>query len=756
MARQPNFSEALEYHEKPRPGKIAIRSTKPTATQSDLSLAYTPGVAEPCLVIADDADAAFRYTNRGNLVAVVSNGTAVLGLGNIGPLASKPVMEGKAVLFKRFADIDVFDLEIDAPDPEDVIRFCELLAPTVGGINLEDIKAPECFYIEQTLRARLDIPVFHDDQHGTAIISGAAFLNAIELTGRDIAETKVVFAGAGAAGVATARFFIELGVDPANVLMVDSKGVIHDGRDDLDEIKRAFAVSTEARTLEDAFAGADAFVGVSVAGTVTGEMLQKMADRPIVFALANPDPEISYHDAVAARPDVIMATGRSDYPNQVNNVLGFPFIFRGALDVRAKGVSEKMKIAAAQGLAALARQPVPDSVLRAYDLEQLSFGPEYLIPKPFDSRVLWTVAPAVAETAMEEGLARNLIHDFDEYRNELRARFQASYGLIAAITTRAIAHPKRVAYPHGADMRIIRAARRVADEGIATPLLIGDAAEISALAESAGISLEGMEAINPKEEHEQRERYAIELERLRRHKGLSLVEARRLVLDHNMFSCLMLREGKADAVMGGLSTHYPETIRPALQVLRVEEGRSIVSSVYIVVVRGNPYFFTDCAVNIEPTAEQLAEIALAATTCAEQDFSRDPRVAFISYSDFGSAGGPEPARIRRAVELFRTARPDVPVDGEMQADTAVSTEMLKRRRGGEGPLSRAANVLVFPNLTAANAAYKLMNHLGDAEVIGPILSGFPKTVQVLQRDASVNDVVNLTAIAVAEAQRRER
>jgi malate dehydrogenase (oxaloacetate-decarboxylating)(NADP+) len=637
-----------------------------------------------------------------------------------------------------------------------VIRFCELLAPTVGGINLEDIKAPECFYIEKTLRARLDIPVFHDDQHGTAIISGAAFLNAIELTGRDIAETKVVFAGAGAAGVATARFFIELGVDPANVLMVDSKGVIHEGRDDLDEIKRAFAISTEARTLDEAFAGADAFVGVSVAGTVTGEMLQKMADRPIVFALANPDPEISYHDAVAARPDVIMATGRSDFPNQVNNVLGFPFIFRGALDVRAMAVSEKMKIAAAQGLAALARQPVPDAVLRAYDLEQLSFGPEYLIPKPFDSRVLWTVAPAVAETAMEEGLARNLIHDFDEYRNELRARFQASYGLIAAITNRAIAHPKRVAYPHGADMRIIRAARRVADEGIATPLLIGDAAEIGALAESAGISLEGMEAINPKEEHEQRERYAIELEGLRRHKGLSLVEARRQVLDHNMFSCLMLREGKADAVMGGLSTHYPETIRPALQVLRVEEGRSIVSSVYIVVVRGNPYFFTDCAVNIEPTSEQLAEIALAATTCAEQDFSRDCRVAFISYSDFGSAGGPEPARIRRAVELFRRARPDIPVDGEMQADTAVSTEMLIRRRGSEGPLSRAANVLVFPNLTAANAAYKLMNHLGDAEVIGPILSGFPKTVQVLQRDASVNDVVNLTAIAVAEAQRRER
>lgn len=755
MAKNPNFSEALEYHEKPRPGKIAIRSTKPTATQSDLSLAYTPGVAEPCLVIADDPDAAFRYTNRGNLVAVVSNGTAVLGLGNIGALAGKPVMEGKAVLFKRFADIDVFDLEIDAPDPDDVIKFCELLAPTVGGINLEDIKAPECFYIEQTLRDRLDIPVFHDDQHGTAIISGAAFLNALEITGRDIAKTKVVFSGAGAAGVATARFFIELGVDPANVILVDSKGVIHTGRGDLDETRVQFAVDTEHRTLADAMVGADTFVGVSVAGIVNKEMIRSMADRPIVFALANPDPEITYPDALDARPDVIMATGRSDFPNQVNNVLGFPFIFRGALDVRARGVSERMKVAAAQALATLAREPVPDAVLRAYDLEQLSFGPEYLIPKPFDSRVLWRVAPAVARAAMDEGLARLPIDDFDIYIDELRTRFQASHALISAITSRAAAHPKRVAYPHAADLRLIRAARRVKDEGIATPLLIGDPEEIEALAVGAGISLKGMETINPAEEDEERARYAVELERLRRHKGLSLEEAEKRVLDHNMYACLMVREGKADAVMGGLSTHYPETIRPALQVLKVQEGRSIVSSVYMVVVRGTPFFFTDCAVNIQPTAEQLAEIALAATTTAEEDFDRQPRVAFISYSDFGSAGGEEPARIRRAVELFRQARPDIPVDGEMQADTAVVTSLLQSRRP-DGPIQRAANVLVFPNLTAANASYKLMNRLADAEVIGPILSGFPKTVQVLQRDASVNDVVNLTAIAVAEAQRNSR
>jgi malate dehydrogenase (oxaloacetate-decarboxylating)(NADP+) len=664
-------------------------------------------------------------------------------------------MEGKAVLFKRFADIDVFDLEIDTTDPEDVIKFCELLAPTVGGINLEDIKAPECFYIEETLRERLDIPVFHDDQHGTAIIGGAAFLNALELSGRDIAKTKVVFAGAGAAGIACARYFIELGVSPENVMMTDSRGVLHTGRDDLTPIKRELALDTDARTLEDAMIGADAFIGVSVAGTVTKEMVQSMADAPIVFALANPDPEISYPDAKAARSDVIMATGRSDYPNQVNNVLGFPFIFRGALDVRSMAVSEKMKAAATHALADLAREPVPDSVLRAYDLERLSFGPEYLIPKPFDPRVLWRVAPAVARAAMEEGLARAPIEDFDTYITQLQTRFRASHELINAVTMRAMEHPMKVVYSNAEDIRIIRAARRVTDEGIATTILLGNASIIKALSDDAGISLDGIEVIDPIAEVGERERYAEVLEELRRHKGLSLQQAQKLTEDPDMYACLMVREGKADAVLGGLSTYYPETIRPALQVLKVQEGRSIVSSVYLVVVKGSVYFFTDCAVNIEPTAEQLAEIALAATTTAEEDFSRDPRVAFISYSDFGSAGGGEPARVRRAVELFRRARPDIPVDGEMQADTAVMPELLADRRPS-GPLTRAANVLVFPNLTAANAAYKLLNRLGDAEVIGPILSGLSKTVHVLQRDASVNDVVNLTAIAVAEAQRREK
>ncbi|MGH3649629.1 MAG: NADP-dependent malic enzyme [Acidimicrobiia bacterium] len=754
MPSKPKFSEALEYHEKPRPGKLEIRATKPTATQSDLSLAYTPGVAEPCLAIAADPDAAFRYTNRGNLVAVVSNGTAVLGLGNIGALAGKPVMEGKAVLFKRFADIDVFDLEIDAADPDDVIKFCELLAPTVGGINLEDIKAPECFYIESALRERLDIPVFHDDQHGTAIIGGAAFLNAMEITGRDIARTRVVVSGAGAAGVASARFFIELGVDPANVMMIDQKGVIHTGRTDLTDVKQEFAVDTDARTLDDAMHRADAFVGVSVAGIVSKEMVRSMADDPIVFALANPDPEITYPDARAARDDVIMATGRSDYPNQVNNVLGFPFIFRGALDVRSRAVSEKMKVAAAKALAQLAREPVPDSVLRAYDLETLAFGRDYLIPKPFDPRVLWTVAPAVAQAAVEEGLARAPIVDFDLYKTELQIRFRASHLLINAITTKAMKQPMRVAYPHGNDLRIIRAARRVKDEGIGSPVLLGPAREIEQLAETAGLSLEGMEVIDPTGVGSERQRYAKVLEELRRDRGLSLYEAIGLVADPNMYACLMVREGAADAVLGGLNTFYPETIRPALQVLKVEEGRSIVSSVYIVVVGGQPYFFTDCAVNIQPTAEQLAEIALAATKTAEEDFDREARVAFISYSDFGSAGGDEPARVRRAVEIFRKARPDVAVDGEMQADSAVVPELMASR-SPDGSLGRAANVLVFPNLTSANASYKLLNRLGGADVIGPILSGLSKPVHVLQRDASVTDVVNMTAIAVAEAQRRE-
>ena len=747
------FSEALDYHQRGRPGKTEVRPTKPTATQADLSLAYSPGVAEPCLAIANDPLDVFKYTNRANLVAVVSNGTAVLGLGNIGPLASKPVMEGKAVLFKRFSDIDVFDLEVGSEDPEDIIRFCELLEPTVGGINLEDIKSPDCFHIESTLRERLDIPVFHDDQHGTAIIAGAAFLNALELTGKDIAEVEVVFSGAGAAGVATARFFKELGVRHENLLMVDSRGVIHSGREDLTDIKLEFVRDTAARTLEDALRGADAFVGVSVADTVTKEMVGSMAEDPIVFALANPDPEITYDDAKEARPDAIVATGRSDFPNQVNNVLGFPFIFRGALDVRATGVSEGMKIAAARGLAELARQPVPESVLKAYDLDQLSFGRDYLIPKPFDPRVLWTVAPAVAMQATAEGLARQPLADVEAYRDALRARFQATYGLIQSITVRAKRVPKKVVYPYGDDLRIIRAARRVLDEGIGSPVLLGDTGVIKELSTELRIPLDGMTVVDPVTEAALRARYAARLEELRRHKGMSLATAERAVFDTNVFAALMVEQGDADAVIGGLTTFYPETIRPALQIIKLENGRTIASALYVVVAKGTPYFFTDCAVNIEPTADQLAEIAAGAVEVAEEQFDRKARVAFLSYSDFGSALGEEPARVRRAVECFREMRPDVAVDGEMQADTAVVGDLIRTRRP-HGPLSRAANVLVFPNLTAGNAAYKLLHHLGDAEIIGPILTGLAKPVHVLQRDAEVGDVVNLTAYAVADAQRK--
>jgi malate dehydrogenase (oxaloacetate-decarboxylating)(NADP+) len=753
MTDRSTFSEALDYHERGRPGKLEIRPTKPTATQADLSLAYTPGVAEPCLAIARDPANVYRYTNKGNLVAVVSNGTAVLGLGNIGPMAGKPVMEGKGVLFKRFADIDVYDLEIGSEDSEDVIRFCELLEPTVGGINLEDIKAPDCFYIEETLRDRLDIPVFHDDQHGTAIIAGAAFLNALLVVEKEIGDVRVVFSGAGAAGIATARFFQSLGVRPENLVMVDSKGVVHSGRDDLNDLKLEFVRDTEARTLADAMVGADAFVGVSVAGTVSQDMVRSMAERPIVFALANPDSEITYDDAKAARDDVIVATGRSDFPNQVNNVLGFPFIFRGALDVRATGVSEGMKVAAARGLAELAQQEVPESVLKAYGADRISFGPDYLIPKPFDPRVLWTVAPAVAMAATEEGLARLPLADVDEYRERLRARFQSSYGLIQAVTGRAKEKPKTVVFPHGDDSRIIRAARRVLDEGIASPVLLGDVGLITELAAEMGISTDGIKVLDPVTEIELRGRYSTRLVDLRRNKGMSSAHAQRQVYDPNVFACLMVELGEADAVLGGLTTFYPETIRPALQIIRLEEHRTIASSVYVVYINGTPYFFTDCAVNIEPSSEELAEIAVAACEVARDQFDRNPRVAFLSYSDFGSATGDEPARVRRAVQIFHERCPDVPADGEMQADTAVMGDLIRARRP-HGQLDRAANVLVFPTLTAGNAAYKLLNRLADAEVIGPILTGLAKSVHVLQRDAEVGDVVNLTAIAVSDAQRK--
>ncbi len=755
MPEGKHFSEALEYHSGGRPGKTEVVPTKPTATQSDLGLAYTPGVAEPCLEIEKQPDDVFRYTNKGNLVAVVSNGTAVLGLGNIGPLAAKPVMEGKGVLFKRFADIDVFDIEVNTQDPDEVIRFCELLEPTVGGINLEDIRAPECFEIENTLKGRLDIPVFHDDQHGTAIIAGAGFLNALELTDRDIETTTVVFNGAGAAGMATAKFFERLGVRHENILMCDSRGVIYEGRKEgMSGGKAEFAVQTDRRTLEEAMEGADCFVGVSVADVVTKEMVQSMADKPIIFALANPNPEIRYEDAVDACPNAIVATGRSDYPNQVNNVLGFPFIFRGALDVRARGISESMKVAAAHALASLVRQPVPDSVLKAYSIDNLTFGPEYLIPKPFDPRVLWHVAPAVAQAAIEEGLARNPFSDIDEYQEKLRSRFQPAYGLTHTVAAKAQARPMRVVYPHGADVRMIRAARRVVDERIASPVMLGNVEHIRALAEEKEVSLEGINLFDPYGETETRSRYAKELYRLRGRKGIAPEDAHRAILEPNLYAAMMLQQGDADAVLGGLTSSYPDTIRPALQVLPLDEGRSIVSAIYAVILKEQVYFLADCAVNILPTAEQLAEIAISTADYVEDTFDLLPRVALLSYSNFGSAAGEEPERIRDAVSICWEARPDLHVDGEMHARTAVDAPLLARQHSFNR-LGGRANILVFPNLAAGNAAYQLLSKLGGAQVIGPILTGVSKSVHVLQRDAEVGDIVNLTAIAVLDAQSKE-
>ncbi len=753
MSDPKRFSEALDYHRRGRPGKIQIRPTKPTATQHDLSMAYTPGVAEPCLEIQKNPHDAFLYTNRANLVAVVSNGTAVLGLGNIGPLAGKPVMEGKAVLFKRFADIDVFDLELDTTDPDEIIRTCELLEPTFGGINLEDIKAPECFYIEETLKKTLEIPVFHDDQHGTAIIAGAGLLNACEVTGRTMEEVKLVVSGAGAAGIACSRFMVQLGVKKENVLVCDSKGVIHSGRDDLNEIKQQWAVQTDRRSLADALEGADVFLGVSVKGIVSKDMVRRMADRPIIFALANPDPEITYQDAKDARSDCIVATGRSDYPNQVNNVLGFPFIFRGALDVKAKRITETMKVAAAQALARLAKEDVPDAVLKAYNLEHLEFGPEYIIPKPFDPRVLWFVAPAIAQAATEEKVAREPLEDPHAYAESLRARFQASYNLMQAVRVRAQRKPKQVVYPHGADIRFIRAARRVVDENIGCPILLGCEEEIEELAASRNISLAGIEVHNPVLEDDCHRELATILFRLRARKGMTLEDARRSLLEPNMHAAMMLQSGRADAVVGGLTTYYPETIRPALQVLPLEEGRTTVMAAYVALIGQRPYLLADCTVNREPTAEQLAEIALATAEVARQ-LQIEPRVALLSYSNFGSARGGEVDKVRRAVEICRAKEPDLPLDGEMHADTAVVKELLQERHPFNR-LGRSANCLVFPNLAAANIAYKLLHRLGGAELIGPILNGLSRAVHVLQRDAEVGDIVNLTAIAVLDAQRKE-
>jgi malate dehydrogenase (oxaloacetate-decarboxylating)(NADP+) len=741
--------DALEYHAAAPAGKIAIRPTKPCLTQRDLSLAYTPGVAVPCLAIERDPQLAYKYTGKGNLVGVVTNGTAVLGLGNIGPLAGKPVMEGKAVLFKRFADIDVFDIELATEDPQEIIRTCQLLEPTFGGINLEDIKAPECFLIEEELRRTMKIPVFHDDQHGTAIISGAALLNALEIVDKRIDEARLVINGAGASAISCAEHYIRLGVRRENILMCDTKGVLYKGRQQgMNPYKQRFAAETTARTLTDAFLGADVFLGFSTANCVTADMVRLMAEKPIIFALANPDPEIPYEVAVGARPDAIVATGRSDYPNQVNNVLGFPFIFRGALDVRATTINDEMKLAATRALAALAQQDVPDSVRRAYGLERLEFGRQYLIPKPFDPRVLVWEASAVAEAAIRTGVARQIL-DIAEYREQLERRLGKAREVMRVMINKAQRQPRRIVFPEGEEDKILRASQILVDEKIAIPILLGNESVIRKRMAELRMQTESIRIVDPAVSPD-RVRYVEELYGLRQRKGVTPREAEEMMDNRTVFGSLMLHNGEADALIGGLTQHYPDTIRPALQVIPVRPGLRKVSGVYVLITpEGAIYFLADATVNIEPSAEDLAEITVCAAEVARR-FGQEPRVALLSFSNFGSTRHPLAEKVARAVALIREQAPGLIVDGEMQADTAVTPEIIEK----DYPFSTlkgGANVLIFPNLEAGNVAYKLLARIGGAEAIGPILMGLSKPVHVLQRGAEVNDIVNMAAIAVVEA-----
>jgi len=743
--------QALDYHEFPRPGKIAVVPTKPSNSQLDLSLAYSPGVAEACMEIHRDPALVSRYTSRANLVAVVSNGSAVLGLGNIGAKAGKPVMEGKGVLFKRFADIDVFDLELDTADPQEIIRTVELLEPTFGGVNLEDIKAPECFLIEETLRETMNIPVFHDDQHGTAIISAAALLNAVELQGKEMDAVRVVVNGAGAAAVSCANLYLRLGVRPEHLVMLDSKGVIYQGRTEgMNAYKERFANDTERRTLAEALDGADVFVGLSVKDVLSQEMLRTMAPKPVVFALANPDPEITWERAMEARDDVIMATGRSDYPNQVNNVLGFPSIFRGALDVEATGINEEMKMAAVRALAELAREPVPDAVRRIYGTEDLDFGPLSIIPKPFDTRVLQTVAHAVAMTAIETGVAQKNL-DPDEYREALARRLDPSQEVVQFMIHKAKADVRRIVFPEGDEPKILQAAQTLREEAIAHPVLLGRKADVLRAAEEARVSTEGWEIIDS-QESEAFSTYADEYFRLRQRRGVTRQEADRLVRRRTTFGSLMVRLGDADGMVDGITRDYGETIRPALEVIDRRPGVKRVSGMYIVVLNRKIYFLADATVNIEPTAEDLAEITrLAALRARRLDI--EPRAALLSFSNFGSSRHPLAEKVCRAVELVKEAEPELIVDGEMQADTALDAGLMARFFGFS-KLQEEANVLVFPNLEAANIAYKLLQKLAGAQTIGPVLMGLNRPVSVLQKGADVSEVVQMAVVAAVDAQEK--
>ena len=751
-----NRKEALEYHASGRPGKIEVISTKSVKTSRDLALAYSPGVAQPCIEIAKNPGDAYKYTTKGNLVAVISNGTAVLGLGNLGAQAAKPVMEGKGVLFKQFADIDVFDIEVATEDADEFINCVKLLGPTFGGINLEDIKAPECFYIEEKLKEVMDIPVFHDDQHGTAIISGAAFLNALELTGKKADKVQIVFSGGGAAAISCAKLYLELGVKKENLIMCDSKGVIYEGRDSgMNKYKEFFATKSKARTLAEALNGADVFVGVSVAGAVTKDMIASMAKNPIVFAMANPDPEISYPDALSVRNDIIMATGRSDFPNQVNNVLGFPFIFRGALDVRAKAINEEMKIAAVKALAKLAKEDVTDQVIKAYGGKRFKFGPEYIIPKPFDSRVLLWVTPAVAEAAMKSGVAQTKI-DLEEYRAALEKRLGIRQSFVRSIKDKitktegeGIENLPKIVFPEGYNPKILRACERIIQEGIANPILLGNAQRINDAISQLDLSAVKSATIIQPSSSDKRESYANEFWQTRQRKGLTKEQSFSLMKNENYFGSMMVKRGDADGILSGVTQSYPDTIRPFLQTVGAREGMTI-AGLYMMLFKDKIIFMGDTTVNIDPTAEHLADIAIC---CAEEArfFDIEPKVAMLSFSNFGSNVHPYSQKVQRATEIVRQRRPDIQIDGEMQADTAVVPEIVEQTfpfcqlKGG-------ANVLIFPDLQSANICYKLMQRLAGVEAIGPILIGMNKPINVLQRSSDVDEIVNMAIITVLEIQ----
>lgn len=753
MANNSRKSDALEYHAKGRPGKIEVIPTKEAKTQRDLSLAYSPGVAEPCKEIATNKENVYKYTAKGNLVAVISNGTAVLGLGDIGPEAGKPVMEGKGVLFKIFADIDVFDIEINEKDPEKFVQIVRALEPTFGGINLEDIKAPECFYIEKELREQLTIPVMHDDQHGTAIISAAALLNALQLQKKRIDKVKFVVNGAGAAAMACVLLYEALGAKHENFIMFDRKGALHRERTDLEGFKKKFANGEADLTLDKAMKDADVFIGLSAGNVVTPDMVKSMAKNPIVFAMANPDPEISWEDAKGARKDLIMATGRSDYPNQVNNVLGFPYIFRGALDVRATQINEPMKMAAVKALAQLAQTPVPDIVNLAYNAKNISFGPEYIIPKPLDPRLLATVAPAVAHAAIDSGVALQPITDWESYVNDLNKRLGLDNQVLRVLGSKARREPRRIVFAEADNLKILKAAQVVIDEGIGYPILLGDEVKIREIAQTNGIDVEGLPIFDPRSDamEEKRNQYAELFFKKRQRKGINYYESKKIMRDRNYFGCMMVETGDADAMISGLSKNYPDTIRPAIQCIGLEEGSRRIAGMYLLLTKKGPLFLADTTVNFNPTAEELAEITLM-TAKEVRNFNIIPRIAMLSYSNFGSSNSPEAKVMAEARRLVKERMPNLIVDGEVQASMAFRNDLLKENYPFSELVDKDVNTLIFPNLASGNIAYNLLKEVGQADAIGPILLGLKKPVHILQLGSSVRSIVNMAIIAVVDAQ----